>query len=350
MLARDNKITVIDFGAYNTKIMMGKVKDKIIHIDKYDIIPTPDFTIREGRIINKDSMVSFISKMKIRSKDIRIVLSSDDVVLRNFDFPKLDKDELMEAVKFEMSILLPEKVDKYIVDYYILDEFSKVNDDNEVPMQKIQGVAISKSIVRNYINCFAKAGYKISIVDIQSNCVNKLFCSNENYIRTKDNIAILDIGHEKTTITFIEDRKVFMHRVLGGGSGDITKIISNILDIDKNSAEMWKRKNDFSFLISDLPNKEPVAEEITKYCHDITQELYQIIEFFISMSVNKSLDEIYIIGGGALLPHIHQYIEKYINIRTQRIDMLEKIKFSTQESQDDISIITNSLGAFIRRG
>ncbi|MFZ7133848.1 MAG: pilus assembly protein PilM [Eubacteriales bacterium] len=359
MLIKDKRITVFDLGSQNIKMLMGKIKDKVIHIENYEIFPTPKNTIKDGKIMDKESITSFLSKIKIKGKDIRIVLSSDEIVLRNFDFPKMDKDELLDAIKFEMSILLPENVEQYSIDCYIMDEYTKINDQKEVTMVKVQGVAILNHVVEDYVQCFLKAGYKINMVDIQSNCLNKLFCSDEGYIQKQGevplaqrNIAIIDFGHEKTSLTFVENKQVFLHRVLNGGASNITNILANTLKLDLEEAEKWKQEIDFSFLKSDSMTEieSRLADDINKNFHDITLEIYQVIEFFISMSTKKKLDDIFLIGGGILImPHIHEFIEHYANIKPQFVHTLHKIQ-SAPIPQKDMSIIMNSLGAFIRRG
>lgn len=352
-------ITVFDFGARNIKIATGKLKNKNIIIQDYKIYSTPKDSISNGKIVKKKEIVEFLSKIKLKTKDIRLVLSSDEVVLRNFDFPKMDKDDLMDAIKLEMSILLPENVDEYILDCYVIEEFNKVTDEKEIPMCRVQGVATLKSIINDYQACFMKAGYKIKIVDIQSNSVNKLFSnykyqikSNENIQKDYKSIAVIDMGHENTSLTFIEDNHITLHRVLHHGSESITGIISSTLVMNTSQAEHWKHNSDFSFMGKENKNQieSILSDGIYKSFNDLTMEIYQVIEFFISTSKNKQLDHISIIGGGGLLPHISRYIQQYVNIPCDRVENFQNIQIPTLKSKNDLSIIVNCIGAFIRRG
>ncbi|MFZ7120639.1 MAG: type IV pilus assembly protein PilM [Eubacteriaceae bacterium] len=360
MFRSNNMVTVFDFGSKNVKVITGQVKDKFIKIDDYQIIPTPEGSIVDGKIINKGDITELLTKIKMKSKNIRILLASSEIVLRTFELPVMDNDELKQAVKFEMSVLLPESVDEFIVDSNVLEVFTKKNEeDNEISMCKVQGVAVLREIINDYITCFAKAGYKVNVVDIQPNCVTKLFCNENNYIVAdneknidNDNFAIIDFGHEKTSITFIENRDVFLHRNLKLGGKDITKVISNILDLDFKRAEKWKHENDFYFLNKSKMNEieSMLYDEITKIYNDITLEIYQVIEFFISMSKLKKIDHIFIIGGGSLIPQIDDYIKKYTNINTEIIKKLNNIEIKNNTSENNVAILANTIGAIVRRG
>ncbi|WP_152802315.1 pilus assembly protein PilM [Alkalibaculum sporogenes] len=359
MFAKEDKIAVFDIGSKNIKILTGYIKDKSISIENYEIIPTPENAIYDGKIVNKEKLIDTLTTVKVKSKDIRVVLSSNNIVLRNFDLPKMEYHEIKEAIKFEMSVLLPEQIDGYIVDANIIDEFSIDNEENiEIVMLKVQGVAIDRSIVNDYLDCFSQANYKINVLDIQSNCIFKLFSSENNYIMTKkgetiaeENLAIIDMGHEKTAVTFIEDRKILFHRFLDHGGKDITKVISQTLDLDLKTAEQWKHKNDFEFLFKESKNEVEsiLYNEINKIFHNITLDIYQVIEFFVSMSTKKKIDRILISGGSSLIPTIDTYIQQYVNVNTQIIDTLNNVNISKLKSPNDLSIIVNALGAFIRR-
>ncbi|NTW72388.1 MAG: type IV pilus assembly protein PilM [Eubacteriaceae bacterium] len=364
MFGNNNSVTVFDFGSKNSKMIQTHFKDKTIVVDFYEIVPTPEDAIKDGKIADYNKLVNImttmVKKAKGKGNDNRLVLSSSEVVIRSFDLPKMEYGDLKEAVKFEMAVLLPEKIEHYVVDCSVSEEFMKINDEgNEVKMYQVQAVAVSKRIVNDYLDAMNKVGAKISVVDVQSNCEIKLFTSGAKYFvdaqgNTADekNVAIIDFGHQKTSVTILEDNKVFLHRVLHTGGRDLTKIISEALDLPLDEAENWKHNNDFAFLRKNAMNEVEsiLYDEITKVFHDITMEIYQVIEFFISMSKRKKLDSIYLIGGGSLIPGIGEYIQQYINVHTEVVSKLSNVNFSKLEKSSDLAFLSDCLGAAIRRG
>ena len=325
LLSKEKQIVVFDIGSKNIKIVKGTYNDGIINVDNYDIISTSTPFIENGRVMDKAGLTKELSKLrlKVKSKDIRLLLSSKDIILRTFILPVMEREEIREAVKFEMSVFLPEEIEHYIIDGTAVREFKDENEDNT--MIEVQGVAIEKNIVTDYLDCFSKAGFKISVVDIQPNAILKLVCHESHYLRKKDgsslekqNISVIDIGNEKISLTFIENNSIFIHRTLNKGARDLD-----------SKQQLQDGKNEIFF--------------------DIVTEINQLIEYFISMSKNKQLNYIAVLGGGSLVLDIAEHIEEIINIQTESIHSLHNVHFKDLKSPDHINLLANVIGAFIRR-
>ncbi|MBF7095753.1 pilus assembly protein PilM [Alkalibacter mobilis] len=361
MFGNKNNITVFDFGSKSTKVLYATVKDKSIHVEDYEIIGTPQGAIKDGKLNDVNSVVNMLSThlKRMKGNENRLLLASSEVVLRTFEMPKMGTKELKEAVKYEMSVLLPESLDHFVVDASIIDEYDRISEDGkEVKMNQLQGVAVNKKIVNDYLDFFNKHGGKISVVDVQSNAEIKLFTGNNPNISPKNDagedcgdIAIIDFGHQKTGITILEDKKLFLHRTLHKGGFDITNIISETLDLPFDEAEKWKHTNDFEFLKKNSMNEVEsiLYDEISNVFHDITMEISQIIEFFISMSKQKKLDRIYLVGGGSLIPGFTDYIHRYVNIPVELVLDLDNVTFKNLRNPSHVALLADSIGAVIRR-
>lgn len=360
LFAKDKLITVFDIGSNSIKVLTGYLKSKSIVINDYEIIPTPQNAMDEGIVKDKNALVEVLSKVKVKSKDIRVVLSSSEIVQRVFHLPKLDVDEVYQAVKLEMEVFLPEKIENYLINAIIIEEYMSQKEDNlGIPMYMVQGIAIERKIVIDYLECFAKSGHKVRVVDILSNSLKKLFCSENKYIKTKgyeslahENFAIIDLGHEKIGMTLIEDQNIFLHRTSNQGGKEITQAISEVLGMGIEKAEEWKKKNDFSFTTKKAKNDQEsiLATRVNSAFYNMTIELFQRIEFFISMSKNKKCECILLTGGNSLIPVLKDYIETYTGIHTETIESFDNIEFNDLHCQSDISMLVNSMGAFIRKG
>ncbi len=361
MFGNNHLITVFDFGSKNSKMIQAHMKDKTVHVENYEILPTPEDAVKDGKIADANKMGNVIANFlkKAKTKDGRLLLASSEVVLRTFDLPKMEHGELKEAIKYEMSVLLPERVENYVVDCSIIDEYDKIDEEGkEVKMYQLQGVAVSKKLVNDYLDIFTKHNLKVEIVDVQPNAEIKLFTGPGAYVpldidngAQAENLAIIDFGHQKTSVTILEDKKLFLHRTLHQGGRDITNIISEALDLPWDEAESWKHNNDFAFLQKNAMNEVEsiLYDEITKVFHDITMEINQVIEFFISMSKRKKLDQIYLLGGGSLIPGISEYIQRYINIPTEVVSTLNNVNIKGLKDPTHIAFLADCVGGVIRR-
>jgi type IV pilus assembly protein PilM len=362
LLGKKQSVTVFDFGSKNSKMVTAHQRNGNIQVESYAILPTPDGAIDNGNIANTSAMDGLLEEFLRLEKpgDTRLLLSSNDVVIRTFQLPKMEAKELKEAVKYEMSVILPDRMENYIVDSSVIDEYVRQNDEGQdVAMNTLQGVAVPRNMVMAYLEMFERQNVKVSVVDIQPNAQIKLVNGPVVAFDLRlpdegvcENIAIVDFGHQKTGITLLENQKLFLQRSLSSGGRDITKIISEALDMTIDEAEVWKRSNDFAFLSKqDLNEVEKLLyDQITNVLYDITMEINQVFEFFVSMSKKKKLDRIFLVGGGACIPGVDEYIQRYTNIPSVRVVSLENVMFKDGKKDTDVPFLVDSIGAVVRRG
>ncbi|MCR1897979.1 type IV pilus assembly protein PilM [Irregularibacter muris] len=358
-MRKTNQSMVFDIGSKNIKAVIGTSKNHQIEIYDYEIIPIPEDSVFDGRILHKtkvaESIEGFHRKKGKRKHKIMVSISSSMTILRNFDLPKMEEEELKEAIRYEMEHLLPEPMENYIVDFTVLDEYLKdIEDGDKVPMVKVQTAALPRAIIMTYINTFEKAGLKIDAIDIQCNGIGKLFGGRKKFIKdfqdeeTIDkNIGIIDIGHQNTTITIIEFGKVFLYRVIDKGGKDINRIVADTLGIDERAAEEWKSNT--RFLDEEFYKDTPLP--LKQYLQDLLMEVQRVIDFSISRSTQKTLDRIYLIGGGAKIQNIAHYFQENLRIATILGNNYRNISVNGSETSfsEDLLYLSNILGILLRK-
>ncbi|RBP46673.1 type IV pilus assembly protein PilM [Garciella nitratireducens] len=357
---RKKQAVAFDFGSKNIKFAIGKNKDKYFYLDGYEIISTPKDAISNGKIYDKskisEMLIQFKKRNKIKRHKIMVSISSGETILRIFEIPKMEERELRKAVKFELEHLLPNSIDNYVVDFNILQEYeTKIENGERISMIKVQAAVLPKNIVVNYLTSFKDAGLKIDIIDISSNNMLKLFDSKKidgNLFKDQKsfnkNIAVIDLGNEKTMVTILEFGKVFLNRVIYRGGRDITNIIAQAFKINKEEAEEWKINHNF---LTDNSHTE-VYNTLKNYLEDFMSELFSIIDYFISRSAEKKLDVIYLIGGGANMKGICKYFENYIHINTQLGNYYitnDYIKTKREIFQKDLLYLSDVIGILLRK-
>ena len=351
---KESHTVVFDVGSSTIKIIKGYIKEEIINIEHYRIFPIPQGTVQEGKVVDKKGLSEELCKLKIKASDIRLLLSSKDIILRTFQLPKMELSEVRQAVKFEMSVLLPDEIENYIVDGVVMSEYKEASEEDQtLNMYEVQGIAVERKTVTDYVDCFSKAGFKINVVDVQPNAISKLLCHDHFYMRKMNgtvlknqNIAVLDIGYEKTSITFIEDKKIFIYKILNKGGRDFTKAIAKDFHMSFQEAEEWKLDNPFSSM-----EKEEFKgkEEVNNLLLEIIQELTQLMEFFESMCKDKRIDYILLLGGGSLMPICKKYIESALQVETECFFALHSICIKELHPANHITLLANAIGALVRR-
>lgn len=356
---KKDQIVAFDFGSKNIKVAIGASKNGHISLIKYEIIPTPKEAIFDGIIHQKAKIVEllkkFVKENKIKRQKIMINISSGETILRTFNFPKMKEKELRRAVKFEIEHLLPEPIDNYVIDFTILDEYEeKIENEEKVSMLKVQTATLPKRIVMTYLHIFQEAGLKIDVIDVHSNSILKLLKRRKKIIKNLSNqeildtnIALIDLGNQKTTITIMEYGNVFLNRIIPKGGRDITHIISEVLEISMQDAEEWKLNNHYF----NMDGNEEVYATLKSDLEDFMLEINDIINYSISRSIQQKLDYIYLIGGGARNKGICEYFENYMNITTRLGNDYDNIQVKEKEKtfSEDLLYLWNVLGILLRK-
>lgn len=350
---------VFDIGSKNIKIVVGGNKDNHIFIKDYAIIPTSEGAVYDGKIYQKtavaENIMRFTKKQRTKRLNVKVSISSSDLILRTFEIPKMEEKELKQAVKFELEYFLPEAIEYYVIDFTVLEEYKKTMEDgDQIQVLKVQTVAIPKMIVDAYLETFDQAGLNIDIVDIQPNNLVKLFGGRKKNIKDFDDeetidrsIAVIDLGNQKTSMTIIEDGKVFLNRVIDKGGIDISNVIADVLDINIEEAEEWKMNN--SFLMEST--NEALDLAIKAKMDELVEESKKIIDYFISRSAQKSLDRVYLIGGGAKTIDIAPYFEEGLKLTTRLGNDYRNIETKVDESKfsKDLLYLCNIIGILLRK-
>ena len=219
---------------------------------------------------------------------------------------------------------------------------------------RVQVIAVSKEAMHKYWNVFSSVGVKLSAIDVQPNVQIKFFTHPQRYIplqKNEENLAIIDIGHRKTSVTMLEDRKIFLYRVIQKGSVEISNILSSVLDLNEEETEEWKKSNNLHFFTKEDQNivEQQLTSEIIDSYEDFAREINQVIDFFNSMTKKKQVDKIFLTGGGSLLSQIAEQIEEYTGVKTVRVSELKKIAVKNMSGNPDVSLILDGFATFLRR-
>lgn len=247
-----NTISIIDYGS--SKIRLG-VHDQYLPNSKFII--DQQYKYNDNNFSNDDVLKKVILNTE---KEIKKHLQSLSVMIDNgnyfsvdlsykkkIDNQKINSDIINNTLQEAKSIIEENyktfKILHLIVVKYILDKknYFKLNEDIYVNDFTVEIKFLLSPI--NVINKI-KDSFKKNHISI-----DKIFCSS--YVKTRlynkyfenfDVKVFIDIGFLKTSILiYFKDRLNFIDYIPIGGE-NITKDISNVLEVDKIRAEIMKKK------------------------------------------------------------------------------------------------------------
>ena len=328
----------IDIGSRHIHIVEGEYRAKKFKVSRTVTTLTPEGAVMDGEIIDQDEIITklrnTIHKHKLSSRHVAFTTNPGSMVNRKFIIPNVKKSETLPILQNEMEALM-NFPDPHIVDFTDADAMEDGN-------FSIETVALSKEIIKQYIDIAKALKLKPIALDIHQNAVYKfiLTCQDIDY----KNIIVADIGNSyMNTYLFRDSARVFARRML-----------VNTEQYERTLLSLGKLKalnTDFAML--DLSPKALARDSIlentiTLYLSNIVDQLQRVMQFHMSMGTKDQVSQvsnIYLSGSMANMRGIAEYIQSYIDIPVSKIDDIADQRVCKIEG---LPQYLNAVGALIR--
>lgn len=337
-------IVGIDIGSNTIKIVQMNKQKKI---KRYVIERLPVGMVNQGKIEAQQQLADIIKqacrKYRINEKKCALCISANELIVRELVLPEMDENQIFENIKNEITSYLPLNHDEYSIDYKIL-EYKKLP-NNEVANLRIMVAAIPNSIVNKYLNVLKKANLKVQYIDVIQNIDGKLakWITMNSNTSAKD-ICIIDFGAYTTNITILNNGKYFINKTIINGSEYLTSLLADKLNIDLLKAEDYKINND---LLEDT-NSTLASQLVKNHMDYLIGDIEKTMEFFKNSNNQKSIDQIYVIGGGSMMKGLPKYLERHLGVSVFLLsEALEQFR-NGRDLDMGLNIIYHAIGATMR--
>lgn len=332
----------VDIGSTFIKVMVGN-KQKVRLCDRLE---TPEGSVSEDKIIDNGAisrvLLEYLRKNNVKSKDISFVVHGQDIIVRHTETPIIDDEGVRNSVEWEIKQYLPESGQNHYISYEIIDKAVSV----EKKIYKILAVAAPREKVDNYIVLAESMKMNLKAIDIASNCIGRTF--RELVVKKFINsVGVIDIGSSTISIVVLDKGKLFIEREVPFG---IDAILDDI--VKKNGVsyeEAYKQLlSNFSFDNSMEPSE--LSKKILYLFNNVFSSFEKIIEFYTTGKQEKSLDQIYVMGGANAIGGLDKYISNYLESPVTLVDDISKLFLKIQLPKDcDIKFYIGTLGLLLRK-
>ena len=296
-----NKLGIY-FGSQGISIVETKLKQPVNNIFIPRSVISPDELLEE-KVPESEKIAALIKNelinRRIDAKEVTIILSGRDLIIRTFEMPILPKEELLTAINFEAKKFIPFKVEELFSDSQSkLDKTSKNN--------FILFVGIKKETFDNYLSIFRELNLKIKSIEYAAFSILRLLKLAK--IKEKGIIAIIDIDliqNEEANFVVLEDGFPLFSRdltTMGETKEDTGKAQDVISDFKENQSTMILEKLKREILVSlNYYDRKFLGKNISR------------IFFIMNPLHQQSLSEIFKdVSLDIQFIDIHKYIEEAI--------------------------------------
>lgn len=310
----------LDIGTHTLKVVKLKFTQDKAEICGFDLKPAQSDLSGILKEIKQD----------FGSEEVAIAVSGPSTVLRYVSFPKMTKQELDQALKFEAQKHIPFSIAETILDGSILKEALA---DNKM---LILIAAVKKDLVAQRIKAILDAGLRVSVVDMDSLALVNLFNFN-NILGDTNNktVALLNIGATISNLTILEGGLPYLSRDIPIAGNNLTKKLMDVFSLDLKSAESLK-------INPDQERADKVARAIESIIPNMSAEVRTSFDYYESQSAS-SVAKIYLSGGSSKFNGLKDMLANLLGIEVELWDPLKNIVIDANIDKDKIRLASGQL-------
>lgn len=310
-------------------------------VASFGSLSLPQGAIVDGEIIQGDIVAAGIRELlsregpkKIGTRRVVCSLPETKAFLRIITLPRMEPDEVKEAIKWEIEANIPLSLDQVYYDWQVLSRtFSHEKDKMSVLV-----VAVARSMVDQFRDILEHAGLEVVGLETESIAQARSLLPET---REDETTLIVDIGDRRTSfLVAVGNIPVFTSSV-PLSSQMMTDAISKEMGLSFEAAEKLKITTGLGSLA--LPS--PQLKAVRPILENLATEIERSIDFyFTSLRYSEKIDAVILCGGGAntqgFLPYLSKRLRQHmefgdpwVNIhfgnRLPPIDRKHSVQYST---------------------
>lgn len=325
----DENVVGLDIGTYSIKAISLKNVPNDSILTAYNM---KNITTGEGSVPIDQLIKDVLDEVDLQPERVNISLSGPDVIVRFITFPKMNKEQLENALKFEAEKYIPFDVNDVVLDFIIL------GDAPESGQMNVLLVAVKREPIDSIVKTIEKLKMSVNIIDIDPFAVFNAFNASNKALEN-EGCAFLDLGHTHTDVLITTGTvPCFMRQIQIAGK-DISSSISKGLSVNPEVAEEYKRAPG-----DDV--KSAVMEATESVLDELVNEIQLSFGYFENKH-NKVIKNTYCSGGMIAQEGVIDYIGNKLGVKVNKWNPVDNVKIDEAISRSDINTVSSQLAVGI---
>lgn len=307
----------IDIGNHSIKVAQIK------HGSKKELVAIGQVETNSGLIaledeVAKNQLVEKIKQVKeasgISTKYVIAALPEASIFTRLILLPDLPEDQLEQALFYEAKQYLPIPQTDVQMDYVPI---SKKNVEGKDFIQALM-VAAPKTVVNKYMEACSKAGLELLALETETMATARSITLSKNLT---ESALVIDFGGTGTDLSVIRGKFPIFSQSLGTGSDALTKALAADFGLEYAQAEQYKR----TYGLVETQAEGKIAKSLAPIMQIIINEINKTLNYFREHLQESTPKHIYIVGDGAKLPGLPEYLAKMLGIPAEVTDPVSSL-------------------------
>jgi len=327
----------LDIGSHSIKLVGLKMTSKGPFLTRVGIKEIPPAMDKEDVSHVTEILKDLVAEVGLKTKKVNLTVSGSGVNIRRITIPSMPKAELKEAVNWEIKGHLPFPVEIARIGFHVLDEFIEDN------VKKLDLVVVScpNHLIERTLSIAEGAGLQPFHLDVGPFALwNALLAWNQ--FEKDEEIALIDLGSEKTGIYLFKDGVLKFSREVTPAGAEITRAIVEGLGEGEPSllyerAERIKQEvgipsgSNQEGTLDESINLSKISFLIRPVLERMTAEIERSLDYYKSQFNVERIDRVLLTGGSANLKNIASYLGAGLRLSVEHFNPLREFLFDSKK-------------------
>ncbi len=313
----------IDIGTTSIKIVELDEKNGKIFLKNYGILESFGHLARLNnaiqtsglKIVEKEAaqlLKTLLERMNIRGGQAIASIPSFFGFISVLEVPKMNPNELAEAMRYKAKFLVPLPAADISVDWSVVGEYE---DEKGFKKQQVLLTSIPNDQIKKYQTIFKMSGLSLKMVEIEAVSLARILTMDDS-----QNSLIVDIGGRSTVLAVAQNGRLKYSNQMDLAANLLTQAIANGLDLNTKRAEELKRQRG----LGGIGGEYQLSTLMFTYLDVILNEVERIKNTYEKTYYGK-IEKVILSGGGANLIGIEKYTADYLKLPVFKADPFSRI-------------------------
>ena len=219
------KKSAIYISSENIYVVSAEQKRDALRIIDYFQIPLDEGTMINGIITQEEALKKKL--LMVYAKEIRnvsLIIDSGKILAKTTTIPKMKEKEIIQFIKDEVSVIDSQAKD-LVYDYAYLGEDEKIKGASQILY-----VAVSRELLKSYIDLFTEVGIEITKIDYSTNILISLAHHLPGLIEKTYSLCQFD-GQHLISFLFIQNEYILNNRTRIYAQKGTPEFINEVLSV-----------------------------------------------------------------------------------------------------------------------
>jgi len=303
----------LDISDLSLKIAYLKRRGKRLQLHAFGEFPIASGVVERGEVKQQDVLAQTIREAvksfgsELPGKQVVASLPEEQAFLQILQLPRMKKEELEHAVRFEAENYVPHAIEKVYLDFQVVRPFHNHVDHIDVLL-----AALPRTMVDPYLEALEHSGLTVKVLEIESLAISRALVPKETAAMP---VLLVDFGATRTSFVVFSGYSLRFTASIPISSSQLTQSIARTLKLTEEKAE--ELKISFGLERQDDEQGKAVFEALVPLLLNLVEQIKKHLSYYESHTAHQHLGtnqqrikRIIISGGGANLRGFTRFFSK----------------------------------------